>query len=620
MKIDIKDLKNSSNEPKKDVKSILIRTLLVSVILLVGFVVAIKLIEAAEPALASDRFNTTVEISDAAGRVGLQSPAYSVTYAMQNVVSDNYLHLLLSGHDVYKVAFSNDKDSDYIIINTSQTDDIPFLYFIPDGITEMGYSSIVITPMSGDGEYWAQDVSLCSNPDFNAYPDCTIVDYEIRKLEITISPEDMEKIEQKRDEALKLGILIADDSDYVTATVSADGKIDKAEVRLKGDWTDHLAGDKWSFRVKLNEDCFWGMNKFSIQPPETRHEIGEYLIQNYYREQGGVYLRYDFIDVIINGEYKGVYALEEFFNKRAIENSLKREGPIININEDYLWEHWAYYMASSHGLMDYSNVEVFSQEKTLQSDMLSGYAEYAVDNLSRFIRGEIPAADVFDLKLYAKYLAVMDVFQSEHGSTWQNMRYYFNPITAKLEPIPFDELTMTASVGSSKRIDPIMFKLFQNEELNDLYVQDVRELLDGYQAFIERYADDIAKYTYILQRDNIVCNDYSTVLDEYQQTINDTFSYDNTEFYGEINGDNQLVITRQNDGFFNGRVTEVTLDGLTLRFAIRYDGAIIVPSESVTADYTWSDRVLNSVRVTYETIFDKEEHIKSLSEEQDTSE
>ena len=42
------------------------------------------------------------------------------------------------------------------------------------------------------------------------------------------------------------------------------------------------------------------------------------------------YLRYSFVDLIINGENKGVYAIEEHFNKELLENRRSREGIIFS--------------------------------------------------------------------------------------------------------------------------------------------------------------------------------------------------------------------------------------------------------------------------------------------------
>ena len=44
--------------------------------------------------------------------------------------------------------------------------------------------------------------------------------------------------------------------------------------------------------------------------------------------------RYIFVPVIINGEKKGVYALEEHFDKQLLEHRKRREGPIVKFDEN----------------------------------------------------------------------------------------------------------------------------------------------------------------------------------------------------------------------------------------------------------------------------------------------
>ena len=73
-------------------------------------------------------------------------------------------------------------------------------------------------------------------------------------IQLTFSEKAFKKIKKKRLKALSAGILETSDSDYVPVTVSFNGEDFRAEARLKGDWTDHLKGEKWSFRIKLKND------------------------------------------------------------------------------------------------------------------------------------------------------------------------------------------------------------------------------------------------------------------------------------------------------------------------------------------------------------------------------
>ena len=64
--------------------------------------------------------------------------------------------------------------------------------------------------------------------------------------------------------------------------------------------------------------------------------------------------------------------------------------------------------------------------------------EIAVNLLELFRLQEIPTRDVFDIDKTAKWMAMGDLFNAWHGFSWGNMRYYYNPITSKIEPVLWD--------------------------------------------------------------------------------------------------------------------------------------------------------------------------------------
>ena len=62
----------------------------------------------------------------------------------------------------------------------------------------------------------------------------------------------------------------------------------------------------------------------------------------------------------------------------------------------------------------------------------------AISLLEGFRRRELKTSDVFDVKQMAKYFAVADLCGAEHATRWHNVRFYYNPVTSRLEPIGFD--------------------------------------------------------------------------------------------------------------------------------------------------------------------------------------
>ena len=74
---------------------------------------------------------------------------------------------------------------------------------------------------------------------------------EIDNFYIDIKYENLNKLNNKRKEALKKGVLISKDSDFVNAKITFDQNQYKARIRLKGDLTDHLEDPK-SGLLELN--------------------------------------------------------------------------------------------------------------------------------------------------------------------------------------------------------------------------------------------------------------------------------------------------------------------------------------------------------------------------------
>jgi hypothetical protein len=449
-----------------------------------------------------------------------------VKITLPAVSHNNYVFLRLSPNDTYKIVFynGNKKTSSFVVDSgpwASLLDGAghkPVLHLIPAHIAKEGYTSFAIFPIRGDGEYIAANIRTenFEEKPRNFQTEYNVIDFEIKQLEIEIKDKNFEKIQKKRDEALKLGVLLADDEDKVPAKIRADGKNYNAEARLKGDVVDHLEGDKWSFRIELKGDfCVYGMQKFSVQSPEARNNLYERMIYEWYREQGGVALRYDFVDVFLNGEYKGVYALEEFMEKRVIEHSRKREGPIIKFDENtHLWEPEVYYAPIFYAPKLKNEIEktdkwvqnflVFSEKKTVVANNLSGYAQYGIDQINRVWARNIPVEEVFDLELYAKLLVILDLFEASHGRELYNSRHYYNPVTALLEPLPFDEFAFEWHYPFSFLVvnyGQIPGILFENPEFRSLYKKSAEKIFAEADTFLDAQKESLRQYETTLRRD-----------------------------------------------------------------------------------------------------------------------
>ena len=84
-------------------------------------------------------------------------------------------------------------------------------------------------------------------------------------------------------------------------------------------------------------NTLFGMKQFSLQHPRVRNYIHEWLFHRLLDREGLIGLRYRFVHLSLNGKDLGIYAMEEHFEKRLIENRRRREGPILKFDENPRW-------------------------------------------------------------------------------------------------------------------------------------------------------------------------------------------------------------------------------------------------------------------------------------------
>lgn len=323
--------------------------------------------------------------------------------------------------------------------------------------------------------------------------------HDTETIEIIINRKRYNKLLRKRNSALNDGILLSSNDDLVKASIFYKGKKHKSQIRLKGDWTDHLVDEKWSFRVSLEgESTIEGMRKFSLQHPKTRNYAGEWLFHRLLKKEGIINLRYFFLPAILIikdniGEERidlGYYAVEEFFEKRLIEHNQRREGVIIKIDEDPLWRERQRFLSNNMSiddlnrvqLSDYQNLNIlpYGEGRIKQDSGLMRQFLTAKTLLSKYIKGDLQIHQVFDVEKLAKYNAICNILGADHALIGHNYRFYYNPINSRLEPIGFD-----ANAG----VKSYWFNLYEHAESDSIYMQTYLNELE--RVSTKAYFDDM---------------------------------------------------------------------------------------------------------------------------------
>ena len=160
------------------------------------------------------------------------------------------------------------------------------------------------------------------------------------EIRLDIKFKHFQKIEQKRQEALKRDLLISSDDDFVPGKISTGSKTYDCKLRLKGDLSDHWESEKSSFRVRLKDNAtIFGMSSFSLQRPVTRGNSSQFLFLESLRREDLIAVRYRFVNFTMNGKDMGVYAMEEHFSKELVESQRRRDGVVVSFDEYRFWKN-----------------------------------------------------------------------------------------------------------------------------------------------------------------------------------------------------------------------------------------------------------------------------------------
>ena len=338
------------------------------------------------------------------------------------------------------------------------------------------------------------------------------------KIEIHIKQTHYQRLDYERKKAMDQsdedGSTFVKEFNYVPAKIKFREKLIPVKIRLKGDRNTHYNTDnEWSFRIKAkNENTIFGMKNFSIHKPRARNYIHEWVFHEMLKNEDIITGRYFFADVSLNGNNLGPYAFEEHFEKRLIENNRYREAPILKFEENRSWDFRV------------TQITPFDVKSLIDSTQLA-YFNKANRLLEGFKRGELFVSEVFDAHKLGKYFAISDVLYQPHGALWKSIRFYYNPITSRIEPIGYDghfgasntgnRLYLSSEIGVDPNSDWIhrdfgswYRMLFNNSETFDYefvssYFKSLWEFTDPQylDAFFTKINDELENNLSLIARD-----------------------------------------------------------------------------------------------------------------------
>lgn len=252
-------------------------------------------------------------------------------------------------------------------------------------------------------------------------------DTEAIDLKIDFAPEHLSAIKKMREAAILGQVTLPEHKHWVDVVIVTHGAESQAKLRLKGDWTDHLAGEKWSYRIK-EYSAGKVQEEYSIQSPVTRGMLKEWVFHRWLELEGLLATSYQFVVVQENEEVKGLYAKESHFTRSTLSRQGRGAGPILAWDEAELWQDRKI------------GKKTTSPEYFLRAKVKS-YVSTDSNAINLMVMLQNNPTDVLPFinqERLAKFLAIVDIAGADHALRWHNQRWYYDPTTKQLEPVGYD--------------------------------------------------------------------------------------------------------------------------------------------------------------------------------------
>lgn len=326
------------------------------------------------------------------------------------------------------------------------------------------------------------------------------VDAEI--IQLKLSDSDYDYLKNRRQIALDRGLQINDGDNYVPCSIISGAENSSGEMRLKGHMTDHLMGDKWSFRVK-SENEILGMYRFSLQHPGTRNYVYEWIYHQLLKHEDVIYLKYEFVNLHLNEKDLGIYALEEHFGQHVLDRNNRPKGAILRWNPSLYWE-WridelqGVYLDEEYSSYSSSFAEPYDKGVVLKDKELIENYQIASLKLEQFRRGILKTSEVFDVERMARFHAIIDLVGGQHSLDWSDVKFYYNSKTEKIEPVGYESFSIrkTENIAGQQIInsydevqEEYHAQLFSDPIFFEAYIRNLERIAS--ESYIKDFQDKI---------------------------------------------------------------------------------------------------------------------------------
>ena len=204
--------------------------------------------------------------------------------------------------------------------------------------------------------------------------------------------------------------------------------IANSNIKLFGMNSDHYQKNKTSFRVKFKGGDFFAKKKVNFLSPKTRSFQMDFLCNAVYKNAfGGIGIQQVPIILSVNNVSKGIYFMEDFFDKYLIEKNKKKDSFIFEsgYNSKFQGSEPISKLNTEEAYFNINTIPKGKKWENLSKRIISLFHNNDPNELFHIIDSEKLNA-VIGLCLFS---------QDNHPLIDINLHWYYNPVNNRLEPL-----------------------------------------------------------------------------------------------------------------------------------------------------------------------------------------
>ena len=254
----------------------------------------------------------------------------------------------------------------------------------------------------------------------------------IDTIYITIPKESLSIIHKTRKRVLnnyfKTGEMNIQKHNYHTGFTKYKNYTSKSKIKLFGMNSDHYNKNKKSLRVKFQGGEFFAKKKVNFLSPKTRSFQMDQIYNTVYRNVfNGIEIQQKPILLCINNISKGIYFMEDFFDKYMIEKNRKKESFIFEsgFNDKFQGSKPISELETEEAYFNINTLPKGKKWKNLSKRIIDLFHNGNSSELFNLIDTEKLNAVIGLCLLSQDYHPLIDI----------NLHWYYNPTNNKLEPL-----------------------------------------------------------------------------------------------------------------------------------------------------------------------------------------